>query len=164
MQLDLAPEAVAELSGEFAISALEETGVIAKKIESMLILATWNDSDVFGVKLSIEEALVNSIKHAHQLDPNKVVKGSYILQGDTFHFECTDEGPGFNPEDLPDPTAPENVERPNGRGVFLMKELMTTVDYSKGGRAVQLTKISTGTRELVDQALQDTVLEAQKLV
>src|SRR5438128_635610 len=59
-------------------------------------------------------------------------------------FEITDEGPGFDPEDVPDPTAPENLERPCGRGLLLMRHYMTEVAYHDRGRAVRMAKVRKG--------------------
>ncbi len=96
--------------------------------------------DVFGCRLALEEALVNAIKHGNDNDPNKSVRIECRLGADRFEIEIEDEGPGFEPEDVPDPTAEENLEKPSGRGIMLMRAFMTRVDYQGRGNRVLLEK------------------------
>ena len=104
-----------------------------------------SDHDIFSIKLALEEALVNAIKHGNQLDPDKSVRVSYRITPDRFDVKITDEGPGFNPEDVPDPTAPENLERPCGRGLLLIRGFMTSVEYKGKGNVVAMSKVRNGT-------------------
>jgi serine/threonine-protein kinase RsbW len=96
--------------------------------------------DVFGCRLALEEALVNAIKHGNDNDPSKSVRIECRLGADRFEIEIEDEGPGFEPEDVPDPTAEENLEKPSGRGIMLMRAFMTRVDYQGRGNRVLLEK------------------------
>ncbi len=96
--------------------------------------------DVFGCRLALEEALVNAIKHGNDNDPSKSVRIECRLGADRFEIEIEDEGPGFEPEDVPDPTAEENLEKPSGRGIMLMCAFMTRVDYQGRGNRVLLEK------------------------
>ena len=114
---------------------------IQQEIEQALKALNYSEPDIFGIKLAIEEALVNAIKHGNKLDPDKRVHIRYAVTQDRFDVFISDEGPGFNPNDVPDPTAPENLERPCGRGLLLMRHYMTEVEYSDSGRAVQMCKI-----------------------
>src|SRR5262245_12901543 len=91
------------------------------RIEQLLQQYQYNEHDIFGIKLALEEALVNAIKHGNQMDRSKKVWISYRVHHERFEIQITDEGDGFKPTDLPDPTAPENLERPCGRGVMLMR-------------------------------------------
>jgi len=99
------------------------------------------DQELFGVRLALEEALVNAIKHGNQLDRTKVVHISFRFLSDRFQIRITDEGVGFDPSDVPDPTAIENLERPCGRGLMLMRHYMTEVDYNERGNSVFMTKV-----------------------
>ncbi len=99
------------------------------------------ERDLFSIKLALEEALVNAIKHGNQLDPAKSVHIEYGVWKDRFEILIQDEGPGFNPADVPDPTAIENLDRPCGRGLMLMRYYMTEVDYNTTGNAVSLKKV-----------------------
>jgi serine/threonine-protein kinase RsbW len=100
----------------FVASDLAEVRRVQDMVEAALQANRFGETDQFAVKLAVEEALVNAIKHGNQLDPDKRVRVRYSVAGETFHIHITDEGPGFNPEDLPDPTADDFLERPCGRG------------------------------------------------
>ncbi len=96
-------------------------------------------NDVFGnVLVAITEATNNAIQHGNQNDPNKMVHISYTVDSEMIHFTIQDEGSGFNPDILPDPTDPENIEKPHGRGVFLMKRLADRVTFEENGTKVCL--------------------------
>ena len=96
--------------------------------------------DVFGCRLALEEALVNAIKHGNRLDPAKRVRIGCRIAAERFRIEIEDEGPGFELEEVPDPTAEENLEKPSGRGIMLMRAFMTRVDYLGRGNRVLLEK------------------------
>jgi serine/threonine-protein kinase RsbW len=104
------------------------------------------DHDIFGIKLAVEEALVNAIKHGNQLDRTKTVRVAYQVDADRFDVEISDQGPGFDPGDVPDPTSPENIERPCGRGLLLMRHYMTEVNYHDRGRLVRMSKVRNGVK------------------
>jgi serine/threonine-protein kinase RsbW len=113
---------------------------VQEQIEQLLLNSAAQTHDVFSIKLALEEALVNAIKHGNQMDRNKSVKIAYRLHADRFEVHIADDGPGFDPGDVPDPTAFENLERPCGRGLMLMRHYMTHVAYNERGNAVSMTK------------------------
>jgi serine/threonine-protein kinase RsbW len=96
---------------------------------------------LFGIRLSMEEAIINAIKHGNKLDPEKSVRVSYTIDAAEFVVEIEDEGPGFKPADIPDPTAPENLERPSGRGLLLMRAFMTECDFLSRGNICRMRRI-----------------------
>jgi serine/threonine-protein kinase RsbW len=96
--------------------------------------------DVFGVRLSLEEALVNAIKHGNRMDPAKVVRIDCRIESDIVRVVIEDQGPGFRPDAVPDPTAEENLERPCGRGIMLMRAFMSLIEYNATGNRVTLEK------------------------
>ncbi len=96
--------------------------------------------DVMGVRLALEEVLMNAIKHGNKKDPAKVVRIKYEVAKDKVWVEVEDQGDGFRPQDVPDPTLPENLERPGGRGVFLIQRFMSQVEYNPRGNQVRITK------------------------
>ncbi len=100
----------------------------------------WEDHDVFGVHLAVEEALVNAIKHGNQLDASKLVRVNCKVCRDRAWIEIVDEGSGFNPEDVPDPTDEENLEIPSGRGLMLMRSYMSDVTFNDIGNQVIMEK------------------------
>ena len=95
---------------------------------------------VFAVRLALDEALVNAVKHGNENDPSKTVTIECSIDEDRIVIQIEDQGPGFIPTELPDPTAEENLSRPNGRGVMLMHAYMTKVDFNERGNRVILTK------------------------
>jgi len=108
---------------------------VQEEIEHLLQARNAHDHDVFSIRLALEEALVNAIKHGNQMDRTKKVYISYRFLVDRFEVHIADEGPGFDPSDVPDPTAVENLERPCGRGLMLMRHYMTEVAYQGNGNA-----------------------------
>ena len=127
-------------------SDLNEARRVQSEIEQALRCGRFSDHDIFAIRLAVEEALVNAIKHGNQLDRTKKVRIAYDITADRFDISITDEGPGFDPEDVPDPMAAENLERPCGRGLLLMRHYMTEVAYSDRGRAVRMSKIRNGVK------------------
>jgi serine/threonine-protein kinase RsbW len=95
---------------------------------------------VFGVRLALEEALVNAIKHGNGLDPNKQVQVACQISSEKVRIVIEDEGSGFRPQDVPDPTEDENLEKPCGRGIMLMRAFLSVVEYNERGNRVILEK------------------------
>ena len=95
---------------------------------------------IFAIRLALDEALSNAVRHGNCGDPTKQVTVEYSINEQGFKASVTDEGCGFQPDELPDPTLKENIERPCGRGVMLMKAYMSGVTYNKNGNSVTLTK------------------------
>jgi serine/threonine-protein kinase RsbW len=125
-------------------SDLAEARRVQTDIELALQQIRFAEHDIFAIKLALEEALVNAIKHGNQMDRSKKVHVACRAHADRFEVQITDEGPGFDPQDVPDPTAPENLERPCGRGLLLMRYYMTEVVYHDRGRAVRMSKLLNG--------------------
>jgi len=100
----------------------------------------WSERDRFGIHLATEEALINAIAHGNRYDAAKRVSVVCRLARDVLHIEIADEGWGFDPEDLADPTDPDRIEEPGGRGVLLMKTYMTRVEFRNGGSRVVMQK------------------------
>jgi serine/threonine-protein kinase RsbW len=117
---------------------------VQEEIERQLQRRCASDHDVFSVRLALEEALVNAIKHGNQMDRAKKVHISYRFLPGRFEVRVTDEGPGFDPAGVPDPTAAENLERPCGRGLMLMRHYMSEVLYSERGNSVLMSKVCRG--------------------
>ncbi|MEO0475390.1 MAG: ATP-binding protein [Planctomycetota bacterium] len=98
------------------------------------------DDSVFAVRLALDEALVNAVRHGNKSDPDKTVKVECSIDAERIWIQIEDQGPGFVPADVPDPTDPGNIGKPNGRGVMLMRAYMTEVDFNERGNRVTLTK------------------------
>jgi serine/threonine-protein kinase RsbW len=98
----------------------------------------------FAIKLALEEALINAIKHGNKMDGSKRVQVDWRVTPATAEIEIEDEGPGFDRSSVPDPTDEANLEKLTGRGILLIEAYMTRVEYSKGGRRVRLIKDNAG--------------------
>jgi serine/threonine-protein kinase RsbW len=114
----------------------DEARRLLDKLEAELRARAIADRDIFSIVMALEEALINAMKHGNQLDPSKKVHVSYRFDATSFEVNIRDEGPGFDPEDVPDPTDFDNVERPCGRGMLMMRYYMSVVRYNETGNAV----------------------------
>jgi serine/threonine-protein kinase RsbW len=113
---------------------------VQKQIMDSLEKRGFNCDCTFAIRLALEEALVNAIKHGNRLDPSKKVHVEVRFTRGQAEITITDEGPGFNRQGVPDPTQEENLEKCCGRGIHLMEHYMNKVEWSKGGRCVRLIK------------------------
>lgn len=118
---------------------VETLGVVEKFIEDTQHL--WNISDeAYGnIMVAVSEAINNAIFHGNKLDKSKHIYFEVNHKHESLIFKISDEGNGFNPDNLPDPTAPERILEPGGRGIFLMKALADNVEFLENGRTVVLT-------------------------
>lgn len=95
--------------------------------------------DYYGNMLvALSEAVNNAIRHGNKLDESKSVDIVFNHEGDKFKFTIRDEGKGFDYNNVPDPTSPENIEKPDGRGIFLMRNLANEVNFMDKGSTVEL--------------------------
>jgi serine/threonine-protein kinase RsbW len=119
-------------------SEIESLRVIEKELDiisSELGIA----QDNYGkIMVCAMEAVNNAILHGNKSDPGKFVK--VVIEGlnDKLSVSVEDEGPGFNPEEIPDPTKPENIEEISGRGIFLMSKLADSISFSEKGNKVTM--------------------------
>lgn len=126
-----------ETKMEFASKA-ENINLVEKLIDEIREQYLLSE-DVYGnMIVAVTEAVTNAIHHGNKLNPLKTVTLKCDYKDDTIVFLITDQGPGFNQYNLPDPTAPENLEKPHGRGIFLMKHLTDQIIFSDEGRTVEL--------------------------
>ncbi|QDU20452.1 ATP-binding protein [Urbifossiella limnaea] len=122
-------------------SDLGEVRLLQDRLESALATAGWGESEQFAIKLAVEEAAVNAVKHGNQYDPDKRVRIGYTITPKRFEIRIEDDGPGFNPADVPDPTDVVNIERPCGRGLLLINGFMDEVRYHGRGNVVTMSKV-----------------------
>lgn len=98
------------------------------------------NDDIYGnIMIAVTEAVNNAIRHGNKCDSDKNVKLNLAFQESMLKFTVKDQGDGFDYSHLPDPTAPENLENPGGRGIFLIKRLSDEVDFSNNGRTIELS-------------------------
>jgi len=98
------------------------------------------NDDIYGnIMIAVTEAVNNAIRHGNKDNSSKNVSISLSLEEGMIKFKIQDEGTGFDFHQLPDPTLPENISRPGGRGIFLMKHLSDEVDFKENGKVVELS-------------------------
>ena len=96
--------------------------------------------DLFAIHLALEEAFVNAIRHGNQADLDKSVRVEYLVTHKKFDIKIQDQGPGFDPEGVPDPRSENNLYKPCGRGLLLMKSYMDEVKFNETGNCVEMVK------------------------
>ena len=116
----------------------------ARQIEQILLDEVcrygYSEASAFSIRLALEEGLNNAIKHGNTYDPSKVVEVHYEITPQRVLICITDQGKGFNPAAVPDPRADENLEKPCGRGIMLMRAYMDDVQYNPCGNQVRMVK------------------------
>jgi len=110
-------------------------------IEGQLHASRFDHSEIFSIKLALEEALVNAMKHGNSMDPAKKIHVQYLVNPERFEVSIADEGGGFDPGRVPNCLATENLDRPCGRGLFLMRYYMTEVMFHPPGNRVSMSKV-----------------------
>lgn len=105
---------------------------------------SWSSRDLFGIRLALEEAIVNAIRHGNRLDASKQVHVVCKSTAERIWIEITDQGKGFNPGAVPDCTDAEHIDCPNGRGIMLMRNFMSRVEYNPRGNVVTMEKLRPG--------------------
>ena len=93
--------------------------------------------------MAVREAVTNAVIHGNRQDENKTVDVTLKSSSEAVEISVHDQGPGFNPEDVPDPTAAENILKASGRGIFFMRNFMDEVDWlirPEGGTTVRMVK------------------------
>lgn len=129
-----------ELSEVVIPSDLRSAKAPEERILAELQRCGYEDDAIFALKLALEEAMTNAVKHGNRNDAAKHIWVRYHVDPRRVVIMVRDEGCGFCPDKVPDPTAEENLERPNGRGLMLMYSYMTKVRYNDRGNEVWLLK------------------------
>jgi serine/threonine-protein kinase RsbW len=122
-------------------SDLNESASIQQQIMEIWLKSGVSDGDLPDLQLALEEGLANAVKHGNQLNPAKQVKVECQLLDDCMiRVTIEDEGAGFNPEEVPDPTDFANLDKPSGRGIVLMRAFMDEVLYNDRGNQLTFCK------------------------
>jgi serine/threonine-protein kinase RsbW len=111
-----------------------------RKVLARLAELGYGEDHCFAVRLAFEEALINAMKHGNRMDPSRQVRLAYRISPERVEIRVADDGAGFHPECVPDPTVDENLQRPCGRGIMLMRSYMDEVTYSADGTEVRMVK------------------------
>jgi serine/threonine-protein kinase RsbW len=100
----------------------------------------YSGKDTFALKLALEEAISNAIKHGNHSDPAKPITVRFCVTEEKITVIVRDEGMGFEPEEVPDPTTPDRLPLPNGRGIMLIRAYMDEVEFRDHGREIVFVK------------------------
>lgn len=121
-------------------SSYDDAREVQRLIRDEVVKAAFDDDSQFAIKLALEEAIINAIKHGNKLDQTKRVHVEWKITPEIAEIIIEDEGPGFNRDAVPNPTDDSNLEKLTGRGILLIETYMSNVEYSKGGRRVRLVR------------------------
>jgi serine/threonine-protein kinase RsbW len=119
-------------------SNVQNLRLVEKLIDELQFELDLSDESYGNVLVATMEATNNAIVHGNKSDPNKTVIVRFEKEENELLVNITDQGLGFDYKSVPDPTAPENVEKINGRGIFLMERLSDEINFSDHGRIVEL--------------------------
>lgn len=119
-------------------STIDSINQIEKLIDSLSQMLGIDDEIYGKYMLSVVECVNNAIVHGNKLSQEKKVTVCYHIDNEHIEVTVQDEGDGFDPDSLPDPTAEENIDKDCGRGIFLMRHLADEVTFSDHGRNVRL--------------------------
>lgn len=111
---------------------------VQKDVATVLEDYKYTEYGQFVVRLCLEEAIVNAFRHGNRSEPGKVVKFGCKIDGASAEFRIEDQGHGFDPESVPDPTADENLEIPSGRGLMLIRAYMSEVSHLPPGNTLRM--------------------------
>ena len=117
-----------------------ETSKPKEAIMRELSACKFSEDEIFAVKLALEEALANAIKHGCCNDRSRKITIRYAVSPAKAVIIVRDEGCGFSPSAIPDPTTPEHLPKPDGRGILLIKAYTDEVTFRDQGREVRFVK------------------------
>ena len=124
-------------------SRIDTVATAAAAVAEFLSRSGISEDSAFGIDMAVREAVTNAVLHGNRQDDNKTVDVTLKSSPDAVEISVHDQGVGFNPEDVPDPTAEENILKASGRGIFFMRNFMDEVSWlirPEGGTTVRMLK------------------------
>ena len=126
---------------KFLPSDLDVGHAAIEELMTALGASGWEGMDLFRIQMAIEEAIVNAIEHGNRKDPAKNIRLVFDVTPEKAIMAISDEGAGFDHRNVADPTTEDLLDKPRGRGVMLMRELMNEVNFNEVGNHVVMTKL-----------------------
>jgi serine/threonine-protein kinase RsbW len=120
-------------------STIESLKEVEKLVDQVCTDYKVNEDFYGNILIAVTEAVNNAIIHGNKQNPEKTFSVVFNPGENQLVFSVSDQGEGFDFNNLPDPTDPENLEKPNGRGVFLMKNLADKIEFEDNGRKVNIS-------------------------
>jgi serine/threonine-protein kinase RsbW len=124
-------------------SRIDTVATAAAAVAEFMGRSGISEDAAFGIDMAVREAVTNAVLHGNRQDDEKTVDIVLKSSPDAVEISVHDQGPGFNPEEVPDPTANENILKASGRGIFFMRTFMDEVDWlirPEGGTTVRMLK------------------------
>ena len=124
-------------------SRIDTVATAAAAVAEFLSRSGITEDAAFGIDMAVREAVTNAVVHGNRQDENKTVDVTLKSSPDAVEISVHDQGEGFNPEEIPDPTAEENILKASGRGIFFMRSFMDEVNWlirPEGGTTVRMLK------------------------
>ena len=125
-------------------SSIETVQAAASAVADFIGRAGIGEEGAFGIDMAVREAVTNAVLHGNRQDKNKTIELTLKSLPDAVEISVHDQGPGFNPKEVPDPTKEENILKTSGRGIFFMRSFMDEVDWlirQEGGTTVRMKKL-----------------------
>jgi len=120
---------------------MESVGEVEAAADKLAVDAGLDEDERFHVTMAVHEAAINAVLHGNDYNPALQIDVSMENTGDNLVFIIADQGRGFDPDSLPDPSAPENILRGTGRGIFLIRSLMDELHFRQLHPGMELTLI-----------------------
>ena len=115
-------------------------------IVSAMKECNYPENAIFSVRVAIEEALANAVLHGHRGDRTKEIEVTWCVTDDSVEFTVADQGRGYNPNTIPDPTADENLTIPSGRGLAMISAFMDEVELNSCGNKVRMKHLNSSNK------------------
>jgi len=124
-------------------SRIEAIDLAVRKAIEFASSLSFDESELYAIDLAVREAVANAVKHGNMLDESKKVEITLKNLKEGLEVKVKDSGKGFNIEEVPDPTKPENLLKPNGKGILFMRHFMEKVEWKRNrkGMTVKMLKI-----------------------
>jgi serine/threonine-protein kinase RsbW len=138
-----APSLIEEMTELRLPSRIEAAGDAAAAAAEFVKRSGLNDDAAFGVDMAVREAVTNAVLHGNRQDEVKLVEVAFKSSPGAIEITVRDQGAGFDPQSVPDPTDPQNILKTSGRGILFMRTFMDEVEWSRhpeGGTMVRMIK------------------------
>jgi serine/threonine-protein kinase RsbW len=122
-------------------SSIESVDTVEQTAQDFAVRASFDEDTVSNIVMAVREAAVNAVIHGNAYSPQKPITASFEANSDALVIRITDQGAGLDPDNLPDPLAPENILRGSGRGIFLIRAFMDEVHFRQLHPGTELTLI-----------------------
>jgi serine/threonine-protein kinase RsbW len=122
-------------------SSIESVDLVERTAEEFAERSGFDEDTVPNIAMAVREAAVNAVIHGNSYDPTKQITATFESNSESLIVRITDQGPGLDPDSVPDPLAPENILRGSGRGIFLIKAFMDEVHFRQLHPGTELTLI-----------------------